>query len=127
MKMIMLGLGLVTFVSGLSAQAKDRYPYSVTGEGLIGQFYGPVAMNGKQRTFEESQQYEIARAYISGVKDSNEGTAWCHLPNVKPDELDSFLISDMRKLPREELKGVAAPLLVAALNKRFPCPSGRAK
>ena len=126
MNKILVGLSLLALVESVSAHPQ-RYPFSVTGHGLIEQFYGPETSRGKPRTSIDYQRYEIARGYISGVKDTSEGTAWCHVPKLKPDEVDSELVSALMKLPPDILKGTAAPLLVAALKERFPCPARRVK
>ena len=126
MPKFLIGLICFSLVSDLAANTM-RYPFSVTGEELIQQFYGPVATRGQPRSALSYQQYEIARGYISGVKDSTEGTAWCHVAKLKPDEVDSELISALMALPHSTLKGTAAPLLVAALKKRVPCSTRSVK
>ena len=70
---------------------------------------------------------DIAHAYVNGIKDATQGVSWCFNSAIVPHELNIEIVSAMRKArTEEELKGNAAPLLLAELRKRYPCKRGRA-
>ena len=101
-------------------------PYfpNVTGAHLVRDFLGPPDQRGDLKG-QDYLQHESARGYIDGVKDATQGASWCYAGRIKPHELNFDLIDDIKVLPSDTLKGSAAPLIVEALRKRFPCSNYR--
>ena len=65
---------------------------------------------------------EKAEAYLSGIKDGAHGTAWCLNRPVLPQELNLAVVRSLKDSRKPvELKGNAAPLVLAELRRRFPC------
>ena len=91
---------------------------------LVAQFMRPYESPEGNRPASAYLEQEAARGYLSGVKDSTVGSAWCYPGRVKPDELDADIIGALQKLPREALHAVAAPLIVDFLRSKFPCHAG---
>ncbi|VWD41013.1 hypothetical protein BLA50215_05382 [Burkholderia lata] len=59
--------------------------------------------------------------YLAGVADTIEGKEWCDNGRVKPGEIDSEVLGDLRKLPRDALKARAAGLVTNVLRQKHPC------
>lgn len=102
----------------------DPYFANKTGEHLIRDFLGPPDQRGNLKG-QDYLEHETARGYIDGVKDATQGTSWCYAGRIKPHELNFDLIDDIKALPAATLKGSAAPLIVDALRKKFPCSANR--
>ncbi|UOD32993.1 hypothetical protein INH39_15965 [Massilia violaceinigra] len=69
-------------------------------------------------------KHQMARGYMNGVKDASEGTQWCNNGRVS-HEVNEDIATELRKLTPAQRKGPAAPLVIQALQKRFPCTSVR--
>lgn len=67
-------------------------------------------------------QKRFATGYIAGVADSTRGKAWCDPGNVKPDEIDAYLLFEIKKMPYNTAHANAATVIAELLKKRFPCP-----
>lgn len=119
---LVTGLALAT-----SPALSASFSYSVTGEMLVRKFEGPAPHSNDRLKGNDYLDREVARGYISGVKDATEGTAWCARGKFKPDELDSELVATVKKLPAEKLRGNAAPLVLDVLRAKFPCSANRSK
>lgn len=112
---------LIVLVTGLTvvaacAKAAPPFAYGMTGEALVQKFDG-----------DKYADRELGAMYLTGVKDTTQGTAWCLQGTVKPDELDSELVASLKRLPVEKLRGNAAPLVVDLLRAKFPCSANRSK
>lgn len=59
--------------------------------------------------------------YMAGVADASQGSKWCDPGNVKRDEIDSYVLGELRKVPKDQSRVSAATLITELLNKRFPC------
>ncbi|KWC37312.1 hypothetical protein WL48_13930 [Burkholderia ubonensis] len=63
----------------------------------------------------------VMTGYLAGVADSTEGRDWCGTGRVKSGEIDSEVLGELRKLPRDALKVGAAGLIVNVLRQKYPC------
>ncbi|OJA48448.1 Rap1a/Tai family immunity protein [Burkholderia ubonensis] len=63
----------------------------------------------------------VMTGYLAGVVDSTEGKDWCGTGRVKSGEIDSEVLGELRKLPRDPLKVGAAGLIVNVLRQKYPC------
>lgn len=69
---------------------------------------------------------EKVEAYLNGIKDGAHGTAWCLNRPVLPQELNLAVVPQLKQTRTPaELKGNAAPLVLAELRRRFPCEKPR--
>ena len=59
--------------------------------------------------------------YLAGVADATEGQDWCDNGRVKPGEIDSEVLHDLGKRPRDALKANAAALVTYVLRQKYPC------
>lgn len=66
---------------------------------------------------------EKVEAYLNGIKDGAHGREWCLARPVLPDELNLAVVRRLKATRKPaELKENAAPLVLAELRRRFPCP-----
>jgi len=72
---------------------------------------------------------EKVDAYLNGIKDGAHGREWCLARPVLPDELNLAVVRRLKAILKPaQLKQNAAPLVLAELRRRFPCPKpGRKK
>lgn len=97
----------------------------MTGQQLVDQFRGPPGefANMSARTF---AHHQLARGYLDGINDATEGSLWCYTGRWKPDERDNAVILELGKLAAATLQGNAAPLVLAFLQKKYPCSTNPA-
>jgi hypothetical protein len=104
----------------LAASAAIPYVYpfnAMTGQEVI-----------KDRLKEPKTQLDYINrekvdAYLNGIKDGGHGRAWCLTQPVLPQELNVAVVRRLKAtLKPAELKENAAPLVLAELGRRFPCP-----
>ncbi|GEM_PF-1555099 len=69
-----------------------------------------------------SMRRERAMGYMDGVMDGTAGLLWCPAGQHVGHELSYLAAEQMKSLPADQLKKGAAPLVVAALAKIYPCP-----
>jgi len=66
---------------------------------------------------------EKVDAYLNGIKDAGHGREWCLARPVLPQELNLAVVQRLKTTRKPaELKENAAPLVLAELRRRFPCP-----
>lgn len=66
---------------------------------------------------------EKVDAYLNGIKDAGHGREWCLARPVLPQELNVAVVERLKATRKPaELKENAAPLVLAELRRRFPCP-----
>jgi hypothetical protein len=72
-------------------------------------------------------RHVAAWAYIDGVYDASEGSAWCRprKKRIHADEMAADIAWGLRELPEITLQENAAKLIVAHLRRKFPCPQHR--
>lgn len=74
-----------------------------------------------------SMRRERAMGYMDGVMDGTVGLLWCPSHQHVSHELNYLAAEQMQALPAAQLKKSAAPLALAILAERYPCPrKGRA-
>lgn len=121
MKRLHTAILLAVLVMPVVALARP-YHGSRNGINLVSDYLGyPELRDGPQGA--NAIFHEGARSYLAGVKDITQGVAWCYDGYIKPHELNQELIESLQRLPAAELKGQAAPLVVAFLRKKYPCPA----
>ncbi|WP_145648450.1 Rap1a/Tai family immunity protein [Pseudoduganella lurida] len=111
---------LVTFAFLMpwQAGAAQRF-YDLSGD-LYVQFLSRPEPLGEA----DYRNRDRAYSYLDGVKDVSIGTGWCPARPRKTFELAYDAADYIRKLPADARHGNAAPLLLAFLNSRYPCPKG---
>lgn len=66
---------------------------------------------------------EKVDAYLNGIKDGAHGREWCLARPVLPGELNLAVVRRLKAIHKPaQLKQNAAPLVLAELRRRFPCP-----
>lgn len=70
-----------------------------------------------------SMRRERAMGYVDGIMDGTVGLLWCPAGQHVGHELSYLAAEQMETLPADQLKKGAAPLIVAALAKIYPCPT----
>lgn len=71
---------------------------------------------------------EKVDAYLNGIKDAGHGREWCLARPVLPQELNLAVVRRLKATHKPaELKENAAPLVLAELRRRFPCPKAGKK
>ncbi|MFP5392126.1 MAG: Rap1a/Tai family immunity protein [Gammaproteobacteria bacterium] len=71
-----------------------------------------------------SMKRQWAMGYIEGVMSATTGQRWCPGKTV-PLELNYDVAEALTAMKPEQLKGSAAPLVIAILAERYPCkPNG---
>jgi hypothetical protein len=69
---------------------------------------------------------EKVEAYLNGIKDGAHGSVWCLSRPMLPQELNLAVVQRLKATHKPaELKGNAAPLVLAELTRRFPCAKPR--
>lgn len=68
-------------------------------------------------------QRERAMGYMRGAMDASAGQSWCPAGKALPHELDYLAAEALSALPPAQLRGNAAPLIVSALRRLYPCRS----
>ncbi|WP_454764135.1 Rap1a/Tai family immunity protein [Cupriavidus campinensis] len=63
--------------------------------------------------------------YLAGAADAAEGKAWCNTGKVKRGEIDSYIVGEIRDVRPEDRRTNAAPFVISALKRKFPCPPTR--
>ena len=109
--------------AGALASIPYVYPFNaMTGQEVI-----------EQRLKEPRTQLDYIRrekveAYLDGIKDGAHGREWCLARPVLPGELNLAVVRRLKatRAPAE-LKRNAAPLVLAELKRRFPCPKAGKK
>ncbi|WP_306393101.1 Rap1a/Tai family immunity protein [Telluria beijingensis] len=104
--------------AGALAAIPYVYPFNaMTGQEVV-----------EQRLKEPKTQLDYIRrekveAYLDGIKDGAHGREWCLARPVLPGELNLAVVRRLKatRAPAE-LKQNAAPLVLAELKRRFPCP-----
>jgi hypothetical protein len=91
----------------------------MTGEELVERFNKSAAAPWTERN------NEFLSGYLAGVADASVGKDWCDTTRVKTIEIDSDVLEQLRGLRPENRRTNAAPLVVSALKKKFPCPPTR--
>nr|WP_269506123.1 Rap1a/Tai family immunity protein [Burkholderia sp. IMCC1007] len=70
--------------------------------------------------YADAERHAMA-GYLAGVVDATEGKDWCDSGRVKPGEIDSDVLGDLRKQRRDALKASAAVLVTGVLRQKYPC------
>lgn len=70
--------------------------------------------------YADAERHAMA-GYLAGVSDATEGKDWCDNGRVKPGEIDSEVLGDLGKRPRDGLRASAAVLVTHVLRQKYPC------
>ncbi|UEP20540.1 hypothetical protein LL999_11380 [Burkholderia ambifaria] len=85
---------------------------------------GTRLLDGMSRTdntpYADAERHAMT-GYLAGVADTSEGKDWCDNGRVKPGEIDSEVLGDLRKLPNVALRANAAGLVIRILQQKYPC------
>lgn len=85
---------------------------------------GVRLLDGMNRTdnspYADAERHAMT-GYLAGVADATEGTAWCDNGRGKSGEIDSEVLDDLGKRPRDALKASAAVLVTHVLRQKYPC------
>jgi hypothetical protein len=117
-----LVLPIVAMAAGApGARSHHHYSGTMTGDTLVRSYMGPPeARNDVFLKGGDAIARETARGYMDGIKDATEGTVWCFVTGL-PHELNEDIVGAIEKLPLEERKGNAGPLVVKVLRQLYPC------
>ena len=120
---------VVAMQAGSLANADDAvrraYPGTLSADALLRDYMGPKQSRGDPfLKGADIVNQQMARAYMNGIKDATEGTVWCYVTG-KPHELNDDIAAALMTLNAKQLRGRAAPLVVDALRRRFPCTPHR--
>lgn len=73
----------------------------------------------------DSQQSELASAYLLGVLDSTEGVYWCDYSQFKTVTLREHVFEELKELDDTTLRLRASTVIREILKKRMPCGIGK--
>jgi|SRR5450830_80861 len=113
---------LVAFSWCLDTTAADTpyvYPFNaMTAAQLVQKLTTEPASPG------DSRESDRAHYYLAGIKDGTQGSLWCFKRAMLPDELNYEIAHALKERHKaEELNANAAPLVIAELQRRYPCGS----
>jgi opacity protein-like surface antigen len=112
-------------LSMADAEGRRGYAGTVSAGVLLRDYMGPKRPRDDPFLMgSDLLNQQMARGYMNGIKDATEGAAWCYVSG-KPHELNDDIAAALMKLNAKQLQGRAAPLVVDALRRRFPCPHSR--
>ncbi|WP_175872628.1 Rap1a/Tai family immunity protein [Burkholderia sp. BCC0397] len=85
---------------------------------------GTRLLDGMSRTdntpYADAERHAMT-GYLAGVADATEGRDWCDNGRIKPGEIDSEVLGDLRKLSNGALRANAAGLVTRILRQKYPC------
>jgi hypothetical protein len=108
-------IAYIAFLLPALAVAAPTYHSTLSGD----QFVAMVSMQHEDAF--GYRERDRAYAYVDGVQDAAAGKAWCAPQPVKTDELAYAAADYIKRLPAEQRKASAAPLLIAYLSSLHPC------
>lgn len=105
----------------------SEVPYVYPFNAMTGQEVVDQRLN-EPRTQLDYINREKVDAYLNGIKDAAHGRDWCLARPVLPGELNLAVVQRLKASRKPaELKENAAPLVLAELRRRFPCPAAGKK
>jgi len=110
-----LNVAALALLLAASSTHAETYRTKMTGAQIVQDMLADplVGANGVLR--------ERAMGYLDGIMDATAGVSWCPARKAVPHELNYAVAEEMKALGADRLKGSAAPLVVAALSKFYPC------
>lgn len=100
--------------------AMSYFP-TVTGEQFVRDML--AASDSDQAAFKRERMI----GYTDGVLDGTVGVRWCPAGREVAHEMSFVAAEELKHLPAKQLKGGAAPLILAVLGKLYPCTGSGAK
>jgi Rap1a immunity proteins len=120
-------LSTLAMYLALSSRTTHAQPVKIaprmSGQMLVDQYLGPPGSTAGKLSGPDFVAQQAAKGYLDGIHDATEGRVWCYSGRIKPHELNFSLVWSLKDLPKETLKGNAAPLVVSLLSKKYPCPN----
>lgn len=120
----MTALGLLAIASITGAQPSDAQQadiFRMSTEQLLAGLKGEAAPEITDPDLRRQVSYDRAAAYIAGVADATDGTAWCMEGGILLHELTDRVFTELKTAPAAALARNAAIPVLAALTKSFPC------
>jgi hypothetical protein len=99
---------------------------ALTGDALTRQYLGELGQRNGMPKGDAYVDREAARGYMDGVKDLTRNVQWCD-PGGAPHEIHADVAAAIANMDPERRKGAAAPLVVEALARLFPCRPAEGK
>lgn len=115
---ILICLSLVYPSAGL---AKQNAVPRLTVKTLISYFSGQAGTPFQEQSADVISKIQLADGYLAGVADIAQGKTWCDKGKVKPDEINSMVVAELRKLPAKDQGKSAAVAALKILGTKFPC------
>ncbi len=112
----------IALISCMPAGALAAIPYVYPFNAMTGQEVVEHRLK-EPKTQLDYINREKVDAYLNGIKDTGHGREWCLARPVLPQELNLAVVRRLKATRKPaELKENAAPLVLAELRRRFPCP-----
>ncbi|WP_241051502.1 Rap1a/Tai family immunity protein [Achromobacter xylosoxidans] len=116
-------LALIIMLSvSATCQAQATRTWHFTGAELVAALEGRMPSEIRDASLGRQFSSSYAQAYVLGIADQTQGTAWCTRGGVLPHELKDRVYSYLSSLPASRLGGNAGPLVSEALRQSFACP-----
>ncbi len=121
-KLPMKRLALIIMLSACAiGQAHGARTWHFTGAELVAALEGRMPSEVRDASLRRQFSTSYAQAYVVGIADQTQGTAWCTATGVLPHELKDRVYSYLSALPAGRLDGNAGPLVSEALRQSFAC------
>lgn len=95
------------------------YIPTMTGERFVSMLHRqePLAMLDREKAY----------SYLDGLRDASHGTVWCDVNQLKTPDLAYDLAEEISKAPAAQRSLNASTLLLAILNRKFPCAGAKGR
>ena len=88
---------------------------------LVAYYSGQTGTPFHEQSADAIIKTRLADGYLAGVADSTQGKTWCDKGKVKPDEINSMVVAELRKLQAKDQDKSAALAALKILETKFPC------
>jgi hypothetical protein len=116
-----LAAGMATTAGAANAADKALTVPHLSGQQFLDRQFDSASTPREDRENKTVFNQQYARGYLAGVADASRGSAWCEPATIRPAELETAVLSILKKLSQHELRQDAAVLIMHALRQRFPC------
>ncbi|KPF45865.1 hypothetical protein IP76_06635 [Rhizobium sp. AAP43] len=114
-------LAVAAIIGSQPSSAQQVDIFRMSGEQLLAGLKGEAVPEITNPDLRRQVSYDRAAAYVAGVADATDGTAWCMEGGILLHELTDRVFTELKTAPADALARNAAIPVLAALTKSFPC------
>lgn len=111
----------LSLMGSTAALAKQTTVPKLTVKTLITHYSEQPGTPFQEQSADSIAKAQFADGYLAGVADSTQGNTWCDKGQVKPDEINSMVVAEFRKLQAKDQDKSAALAARLILETKFPC------